>query len=151
MCSRVVLLVSSQSGSCGVPRARPQRVYDASLLLLWRQNRVLTFQTPLIFPLPRSHPLGSPRRSLALKILLLDSRRCSAAFPSSLSLAPSPSVLISLSAASEQARAERRPRIPGSGPDRAELGAAEAAAEAADPGGGNGTPAQGGGSCAWRR
>lgn len=143
MCSQVVLLVSSQSGSCGVPRAPATKTLRRVFSLLWRQNREQTFQTPLIFPLCGSHPVGSPSRlpSLFCRLPLI--------FLSlSLSLASSTSVLISTSATSKHTCVERRPQIPGSGPNQAELGAA--VAEEADPGG-DWTPAQGGGTCAWRR
>lgn len=60
MCSQVVLLVSSQSGSCRVPRAPGTKTLWRVLSLLWRQNREQTFQTLLIFPHCCSHPVGSP-------------------------------------------------------------------------------------------
>lgn len=138
MCSQVVLLVSSQSGSCRVPRAPGTKTLWRVLSLLWRQNREQTFQTLLIFPHCSSLAVGSPSRLLSL-FCRLPLNFLSLSLPLRL-------FLFYPLAASEQTCVEQCPQIPGSGPDQTELGAAEEA----DPGEDR-TPAQGGGTCAWRR
>lgn len=131
MCSQVVLLVSSQSGSCGVPRAPATKTLRRVFSMLWRQNGEQTLQNTSNLP---SLLLTSSCFSVLSPVTVLP---WSPHLSLSPSLASSPSVPTSPSAASEQTRTERRPQIPGSGPDLAELGAAAAAAaeEEADPGG----------------